>query len=294
MLTRKVIKCLLAAISVSTVSLVYANGIENSVTGDIRKETYVNGVIYQESAEVKALQKQAYTLATMQLDRITAEKKDSIKPLAIISDIDQTIMDDTNYQAERLLSSEKWDNGPWDGYYKAIATEANVALPGAVEFFNYAKSKGISIFYITNRDHDTVDLTVAELEHAGLPFADPNHVLVMDESGSSNKDSRRESILKNYDVIMYLGDNIGDFTSDFKREYGAIKRTEMATAPEYIDNWGTIWIILPNSTYGDYVGAVWNNDRDADRIQTSKELLEYYKYTNPHWKVWYKGYVKIK
>lgn len=289
---RKIAKLLLTALCLSAFSVVEANPIENSVTGDIRKEAYVNGVIYQESAEVKGLQKQAYTLATLQLDRILSQKKDVEKPLAIISDIDQTIMDDTNYQAEQLLSPGTWDNGPWDGYYKAIGTEANVALPGAVDFFNYAKSKGISIFYITNRDYDTVDLTVAELAHAGLPYADNEHVLVMDPDGSSNKDSRREKVLEKYDVVMYLGDNIGDFTSAFKREYGAIKRTELATAPEYINNWGTIWIVLPNATYGDYVGAVWNNDKNVNRIQASKDLLEYYRYTNPQWKIWYTGKIK--
>ena len=289
---RKLTSLLLTVLSISVFSIVGANSIDDSVTGDIRKEAYVNGVIYQESAEVKGLQKQAYTLATLQLDRILSQKKDINKPLAIISDIDQTIMDDTKYQAEMLLSPGAWDNGPWDGYYKAIGTEANVALPGAVDFFNDAKSKGVSIFYITNRDHDTVELTVAELAHAGLPYADKEHVLVMDPDGSSNKDSRRAKVLENYDVVMYLGDNIGDFTSAFKREYGAIKRTELATAPEYINNWGTIWIVLPNSTYGDYVGAVWNNEKNANRIQASKDLLEYYRYTNPRWKKWYGGKIK--
>lgn len=289
---RKIARLLLTALFVSTFSIAEASSIENSVTGDIRKEAYVNGVIYQESAEVKGLQKQAYTLATLQLDRILSQKKVIEKPLAIISDIDQTIMDDTNYQAERLLSPGTWDNGPWEGYYKAIGTDANIALPGAVDFFNYAKTKGVSVFYITNRDYDTVDLTVAELAHAGLPYADDEHVLVMSPDGSSNKDSRRAKVSEKYDIIMYLGDNIGDFTSAFKREYGAVKRTELATAPEYINNWGTIWIVLPNATYGDYVGAVWNNEKDANRIQASKELLEYYRYTNPQYKIWYDGKIK--
>ena len=93
---RKLTSLLLTVLSISVFSIVGANSIDDSVTGDIRKEAYVNGVIYQESAEVKGLQKQAYTLATLQLDRILSQKKDINKPLAIISDIDQTIMDDTN------------------------------------------------------------------------------------------------------------------------------------------------------------------------------------------------------
>lgn len=285
-------KVLLGLASVLVFSSVSAADMTNSVTGDVRKEAYVNGVVYQLSAEVKGLQKQAYELATIRLNEVLSHRSDYKKPIAIISDIDQTIMDDTNYQAEMLMKDGKWDNGPWNGYYKAIATEANVALPGAVDFFNYAKSKGVEVFYITNRDYDTVDLTVAELAHAGLPYADAAHVKVMDKTGSSNKDARRESVLKDYDVVMYLGDNIGDFTSAFKREQGALNRTSMAVSPEYINNWGTIWIVLPNATYGDYMGAVWNNDKQADRIEATKDLLNYHRYTNPQFKTWYKGHVK--
>ena len=32
--------------------------------------------------------------------------------------------------------------------------------------------------------------------------------------------------------------------------------------------------------------------KNANRIQASKDLLEYYRYTNPRWKKWYDGKIK--
>ena len=287
-------KLCIAAITAACMSTVAAAAEPASVTGNARKDTYVNGIVYQYSAEVAGLQKQAYELARIRLDQALANKAEHTKPLAIVSDIDETIMDDTTYQAEMMMKEGSWDSGPWDGYYHAIASEADKPLPGAVEFFNYAQSKGVEVFYITNRDWDTEDLTVAQLKHAGLPYADAAHVQVMDRSGSSNKDSRRANVTKDYDVVMYLGDNIGDFTSAFGREMGALKRTELAMDPRYKNNWGVTWIVLPNATYGDWMGAVWykRNTTDEEKSRYTRYLLNHWKYSNKDWDVWYKGYVK--
>lgn len=270
------------------------SGMQASVTGDFRKESYVNGIMYQLSAEVKALQIQAFKLARMQLDQRLMERDQGkyARPIAIISDIDDALADDAMYMADIVQRDGKWDNGPWDYYYDALATTACKALPGAVEFLQYASSKGVEVFYITNRDWDQHDLTVQQLKRLGFPNADSAHVQVMNTEGSSNKTERRENVLKTHDVVMYIGDNIGDFTAAFKRELGPVKRTEMALQDEYQKLWGERWIVLPNATYGDYVGAVWYNDKSADaakRSQYIKELFDYYKFTNTKkYNSWYK------
>ncbi|MGP1442192.1 MAG: 5'-nucleotidase, lipoprotein e(P4) family [Anaerovoracaceae bacterium] len=263
-----------------------------SVTDDFRKESYINGIIYQLSAEVKGLQQQAYDLAKIRLDEKLANKDQYTKPLAIISDIDATLMDDATYMADIVQREGEWDNGPWDYYYDAVGSTGCKALPGAVEFCNYAASKGVEMFYITNRDHDKLDLTVQQLKRAGFPNADEAHVQVMNEEGSSNKTERRDNVTKDHEVLFYMGDNIGDFTADFTREMGPIKRAEMATDDKYKDMWGDKWIVLPNATYGDYVGAVWYNDKESDaaeRCEKIKELLDHYKFTNKEFKNWYEA-----
>lgn len=263
-----------------------------SVTNDFRKESYVNGTIYQLSAEVKALQQQAYDLARIRLDEKLAHKEQYSKPLAIVSDIDATLMDDATYMADIIQREVPWDNGPWDYYYDAIASTGCKALPGAVEFCTYAAGQGVEMFYITNRDHDKLDLTIQQLKRAGFPNADADHVQVMNKEGSSNKTERRANVTKDHDVLFYMGDNIGDFTADFERELGPIKRAEMATADQYKDLWGDKWIVLPNATYGDYVGAVWSNDKNLDaagRVEKIKALFDHYKFTNKEFENWYQA-----
>ena len=266
-----------------------------SIADDARKESYVNGIIYQLSAEVKALQMQAFKLARMRLDERLKEQAQGkySKPLAIISDLDETILSDTMYLADAVQRPEAWDNGPMDEhYYAALASVACKAIPGAVEFFNYASSKGVELFYITNREPDKGELTVKQLQWLGFPNADKDHIQVKLEDKSSNKTQRRNNVLKNHDVIMYLGDNIGDFTGDFKNELGPEKRTELALQAPYTDFWGDKWIVLPNATYGNYVSAVWYGDKKADaakRIKYIKQLFDSVKFTNTEkFGVWYK------
>lgn len=283
-----------ATVSCVTTNRQVGSDMQASVTNDFRKESYLNGIAYQLSAEVKGLQIQAFKLARIQLDQRLMERDQGkyARPIAIISDIDDALADDAMYMADIVLREGKWDNGPWDYYYDALATTACKALPGAVEFLQYAKSKGVEVFYITNRDWDQHDLTVQQLKHLGFPYADSAHVQVMNTEGSSNKTERRENVLKTHDVVMYIGDNIGDFTAAFKRELGPVKRTEMALQDEYKNLWGDRWIVLPNATYGDYVGAVWYNDKSADAVKRSqyiKDLLDYYRFSNTKkYSSWYK------
>lgn len=272
-----------------------AKDIGPSVADNARKESYVNGIIYQLSAEVKGLQIQAYKLARIRLeDRLQEQAQGKYsKPLAIVTDLDETILSDTMYLADAVQRPESWDNGPFDKYYYAgLSSVACKAIPGAVDFFNYASSKGIEIFYITNRDPDKGELTVKQLQYLGFPNADKDHIQVKLQDGSSNKTQRRNNVLKDHDVIMYLGDNIGDFTGDFKTDLGPVKRTELALQAPYTDFWGDKWIVFPNATYGNYVSAVWYGDKKADaakRVEYIKQLFDSVKFTNTEkFGTWYK------
>ena len=81
---------------------------------------------------------------------------------------------------------------------------------GAVDFLQYVNSKGVEIFYFTNRDSDTAfEGTLRNLQKLGLPQADKNHLLC--KTYTSYKQPRFNEVAKNYDVILYMGDNVGDF-----------------------------------------------------------------------------------
>jgi predicted secreted acid phosphatase len=119
---------------------------------------------------------QAFSLAKIRIDDAIEENPGV--PLAIITDIDSTIADDTCYVAGAVLNAAgrdgveyfdtllaPWVNDDWCGYYQAVATEADTAIPGAKQFVDYTYQKGVEWFYITNRPYYELDLTVKQLEH---------------------------------------------------------------------------------------------------------------------------------
>ena len=352
----------------------------NSVTGNYRAESYISGVLYQESAEVAAQYKQVFELAKIRLDEAIKNNKGTGKGLAIVTDIDATLMDDSCYFAGALtdtkgraaLGLEPWNNDDWCGYYAAVATDQDIAVPGAVEFINYAYSKGVEIYYITNRPYYELDLTVQQLKHANFAvddivkdyaaLADKDNRLqeyhywadatlpdgsdynkevldykaeVIDNSDfemqtgsfslkgdyrvqvqgsefSSDKAARRANVANKVaaeggKIIMYMGDSINDMISkneykhnpgagytqeqsiQFDRSVGNEARTAAVMNDTWKDKWGTEFIVMPNSAYGDWQKATWNKksiSRTEQNAYTAAQLARH-SYLNAY--TWYTG-----
>lgn len=241
------------------------------------RETYVNGAIWQLSAEARACFYQAFELAYIRLDEEIAKAKTYNKPVAIIADIDDTLVDGVMYTADVL------QDGPWtnDAFAESLKSTSCMALPGAVDFMNYAKDKGVEVFYVTNRSADQFDITLKQLEYLGFPNASKEYLQVLE--GTSNKDARRAKVEATHEVVMLLGDNLGDFSSAFERKLGPIERRNMVDDEKFVELWGDKWIILPNAVYGDFTGAVTYHKSgltDAEKAQHIKALFDNYKYTN--------------
>ena len=147
-----------------------------SVTGYYQGDATVYALLYQESAEVAAQQIQAYRLAKQNLDKAIQNNGGTGEGLAIVTDIDSTIADDTCYVAGAVLDKagraalglDPWNNDDWDGYYEAVATTADTVIPGAKEFVDYAYQQGVEWYYITNRPYYELDLTVKQLAEQGF------------------------------------------------------------------------------------------------------------------------------
>lgn len=148
-----------------------------SITGNALTDATAYALLYQESAEVAALQMQAFNLAELRLEEAIEDHGGTGKGLAIVTDIDSTIMDDTCYIAGAVLDAagrvalglEPWTNNDWCGYYHAVATTADTVIPGALEFMQKADKAGVKVYYITNRPYYELDLTVQQLKRAGFP-----------------------------------------------------------------------------------------------------------------------------
>lgn len=225
---------------------------------DAGKLSIANGgkvwaLLYQQrAAEYKALCFQAYNLARLRLDE--ALKHKGKKPLTIITDIDETVLDNSPYDAARAIKDKDFDLAGWKVWTaKGIAD----TVPGAPSFLKYAASKGVTVFYITNRDEDEREGTTKNLKLYNLPNADKAHIIL--KQTVSSKEARRQAILKNYNVVLYCGDNLPDFDSAYDNK--PLQDSRNATTERLRRYFGNKYIVIPNSGYGDFENAFFGNQK---------------------------------
>ncbi len=205
----------------------------------------IQAVLWQQNAaEYRALCYQAFSIAKIRLDEFLKEKGDQGQPPAIITDIDETVLDNTPSSVKNIEDNEEYSPEEWAAW---VAQEAAEEVPGAAEFLNYAAAKGVEIFYISNRIPSGEEATIHNMEAVNFPFADREHLLLRTD-GSSKKD-RFDKIRKDYDVLLYMGDNLSDFSSKFRVPSNP-KRKELAD--ELKNEFGKRFIVLPNPIYGDW------------------------------------------
>lgn len=213
----------------------------------------IDGKIYataymQKAAEYKALCFQAYNFARLRLDELL--RTTDARPRAIITDIDETVLDNSAYEVHQTPRNMDYDQAAWYGW--TARAEADT-VPGAPSFLKYAASKGVEVFYITNRDEKERAATMQNLQRFGLPNTDNAHL--MPRVSTSGKEARRQEVMAHYNVLLLLGDNLADFTASFDRKTTDERSLNVqALAGEF----GNRFIVLPNPVYGDWESALYN------------------------------------
>ncbi len=224
----------------------------------------------QTAAEYRALCYQAFNIAAMRLNEIPKRIIRKGK-LAIITDLDETILDNSYAEAQLIKEGKEMTNAEWK---KWTDKSAATAVPGAVEFLQAASKKGITIFYISNRDTAAVQSTLLDLKRLQLPNADTAHMLFL--SNTSSKEARRQIVASSFNVTMLLGDNLNDFMNVFEKK--PIEERFIET-DKVKQEWGKKFIVLPNSTYGEWENALYNYQRNLSAAQKEairKQLLKGY------------------
>ncbi len=216
----------------------------------------------QRSAEYDALCLQAYNSATNYLHQMV--KEDSAKPWAIVTDIDETVVDNTPVSVSQALKGEDYTDKSWDKWCEKGKAEA---LAGAVAFFNEANRLGVQIFYISNRKEVNREGTIKNLRRLGLPQAENSHLLL--RTTTSDKSARRAIVLKDYDIMMLIGDALGDFDHLFDSKDELIRKSGVVSNAK---NFGTRFIVLPNPNYGAWEKAMNGGYPPLDK--KDKNLLE--------------------
>ena len=192
------------------------------------------------SAEYVALSYQAFNIAKLRLDK--SVKSSDRKP-AIVIDIDETILNNLPYNQMLIDSSKSFNEQSWSRWVnKKIAK----AIPGSLEFLNYARTKNIELIYLSNRRIENYEPTKKNLISLGFPFNEKTLMLLRDET--TDKTKRRNSLSK-YEIIMLIGDNLSDFDSVFYNKSNE-KRINNVDSLSYL--FGEKFILLPNLIYGDW------------------------------------------
>ena len=111
------------------------------------REYSILAVLWQQhAAEYRALAYQAFNIAQMKLDDILNHRNevDSKIPLAIVTDIDETILNNSAYNGKMIELGEDCSKVSWLEWGKEKKAKA---VPGALSFFKYAKSKEVDVYF---------------------------------------------------------------------------------------------------------------------------------------------------
>tara|TARA_B110000263_G_scaffold40646_1_gene32391 strand:+ start:4862 stop:5530 length:669 start_codon:yes stop_codon:yes gene_type:complete len=194
----------------------------------------------KESKEYKALCHQVYTNAINKLENNIAPNKYSLNiannNYAVVMDLDETVLDNSDYQVELYNKKEKYNPDSWDKW--VLKKEAEL-VPGSYDYISFLRNNKIQIIFISNRMHKRLEETKNNMKKLGIYSEGDIYLLRIDRA--DKKTIRRAEIfdssgrMKGYNqfkIIQYLGDAIGDFEV------------------ETLDRFGLDQFVFPNPMYG--------------------------------------------
>lgn len=205
-------------------------------------------------------------------------KEDRVAPLkglkpAVILDIDETVLDNSPYQAQLVREGKEFNEATWAQWCRLAQARP---LPGALEFTRAAAARGVAVFYLSNRAQDLNDATLQNLRAQGFPVADDGHFLGLGvvvpgcEQNGSEKGCRRQKIARGYRVLMQFGDQLGDFLDVLANTVDG----RAAAVQPYLDWVGQRWFVLPNPTYGSWEPALFDNAWSQPAAQRRQAKLD--------------------
>lgn len=239
---------LVAGVIIGAVGTSAGAGSGTSSASECPVAEYAMGLRYQQQgAEAKALQRQSYALATRNLDTLVGNTPFKKRAhLAIITDLDETALDNTPLLARDLIACH--DYTTWDTWTDWELHGDPTLIPGAAAFFAHADRLGVSIYYISDRYDENKPSTLATLRQLGLPQVSDAHVLLLGPS----KAVRRASVSADHKLVMQLGDSLPDFDGAFK---GVDLATQQRLVEQNAAHFGWDWIVFPNAAYGKWSTA---------------------------------------
>lgn len=237
----------------------------------------VNATVWmQTSAEYRAAALGTYAAARRQLDlalddpswSAMGQTTASRLPPAVILDLDETAIDNTPFEVRSIRKGTTFDTPSWQAWVNEAGAKA---VPGASEFLAYAHSRGVTPFYITNRDYDTEHPpTLANIQKLGFPASDET-LLTRGRRPEwrSDKTSRREHVASTHRVLLLIGDDLNDFADAREKTLAQRDALMESTAA----HWGTRWFMIPNPIYGSWERAVSAGTTGCEQLRKKIDAL---------------------
>jgi acid phosphatase len=221
----------------------------------------------QTAAEYRACCLQTYHLAQLRLAALMAAKP--AKP-AIVMDLDETVLDNSAYESYLYESGKENSQDQWMAYERDYPDRVAL-VPGAKPFIEKAEAMGATVVDISNRSEQYRSSTIKALKHVGINVDGIEDRLHL-RTDTPNKTQRREEVAANYNVLLFFGDNLRDFSEMFiaptvrgeegAEGYNKAIQSRFERVDEAAWHFGENWFILPNPAYGE-----WENLIGSDPLQ---------------------------
>ncbi|MFC0336564.1 5'-nucleotidase, lipoprotein e(P4) family [Kushneria avicenniae] len=218
----------------------------------INEQLVMATVWMQSAAEYRALSYQAFNVARLRLDQALESHSPGDRPLAVIVDCDEAVIDNTPFEAWLIGRDEQYSSANWNAWVEDAQARA---LPGAQAFLEYARSRGVEVFYVTNRDESGLAATMKNLQQLDFPWVDEQHMML--RTDTSDKQSRRDTVMATHEIALLVGDNLSDFDSRYDADDVATRNAQVIQDRAHF---GERYIVLPNPTYGGWEKALYDGD----------------------------------
>ena len=190
---------------------------------------------FRDSAEQKAIYAEVYASATSAVRAASAGL--AAGTWAVILDVDETILDNSDNEKQQALSVKPYDDKSWDVW---VEQRKAPLLPGAKAFIDtvHGELKG-RVVLVTNRPQAQCGATEDNLRAHQIPYDQ----ILCDRVGDGNKNERFRSVTDTFNVLLWVGDNIRDFPGLTQQKPGDPSQ------------FGKRYFVLPNTMYGSWTGV---------------------------------------
>jgi 5'-nucleotidase (lipoprotein e(P4) family) len=234
----------------------------------------------QTAEEARLLRETAYAAAREALAAALADPDrrahgpaagEAALPPAAILDLDETVLDNSPYNAWLTVRGERFGPGSWSVWVEAAQAPA---IPGALDFARVARELGVALFFVSNRDAPMEAATRRNLAALGLPVSDtPDNVLLRYErpEWQSDKSSRYDEVARTHRVLVLIGDDLNDFVP-VPRDATLASRRELVEP--HRARFGRDWFLLPNPVHGSWMRAALAGGAAGEAASETQRKIE--------------------